>query len=136
MIPERFETRVVADVADFKFAVQQAAVFAREMSNNVRLEFATKEENEHPYEMAVSGISDEIGDSRSVVSLPTLEGEPNRIAFNVRYVQDALNAIGSDQVVIEMSNPSSPGVFKAADADDFIHVVMPMYVTWNDQGKA
>jgi DNA polymerase-3 subunit beta len=33
-------------------------------------------------------------------------------------------------VALETTTSSSPGVFKLIDSDDYIHVVMPMFVQW------
>jgi DNA polymerase-3 subunit beta len=39
-----------------------------------------------------------------------------------------LNALDSDQVVLETSTPSSPGVFRPPDVEGFTHVIMPMHI--------
>jgi DNA polymerase-3 subunit beta len=33
-------------------------------------------------------------------------------------------------VALETATSSSPGVFKPVDSDDYVHVVMPMFVQW------
>ncbi|HID86932.1 MAG TPA: DNA polymerase III subunit beta, partial [Anaerolineae bacterium] len=65
-----------------------------------------------------------------------VEGEPLEIAFNARYLMDVLNALDSPQVVLEMTTPSSPGVFRPFDVEGrrpelvegFTHVIMPMHI--------
>ena len=54
----------------------------------------------------------------------------SKIAFNSRYLQDALAVLERGKVVMETTTPSAPGVFKPIDSDDYIHVVMPMFVQW------
>ncbi len=34
------------------------------------------------------------------------------------------------EVALETTTPSSPGVIKPVDSDDYTHVVMPMFVQW------
>jgi DNA polymerase-3 subunit beta len=38
--------------------------------------------------------------------------------------------LGKDKVAMEMTTSSSPGVIKPVDSDNYIHVVMPMFVQW------
>ena len=37
-----------------------------------------------------------------------------------------MSVIREEQVVLETSGPTSPGVVRPAGRDDFIHVIMPM----------
>ena len=59
-----------------------------------------------------------------------VEGEEAKIAFNSRYLTEVLQALGSDRVTIETTSPSSPGVLRPVGDDDYVHVVMPMFVQW------
>jgi DNA polymerase-3 subunit beta len=34
------------------------------------------------------------------------------------------------KVALETSTSSSPGVFRPIDCEDYVHVVMPMFVQW------
>ncbi|PKH46402.1 DNA polymerase III subunit beta [Dehalococcoides mccartyi] len=36
----------------------------------------------------------------------------------------------AQQVALEVTSPSSPGVIKPVGADNYIHVIMPMFVQW------
>jgi len=36
----------------------------------------------------------------------------------------------ADRVALETSSPSSPGVIKPVGSDEYVHVVMPMFVQW------
>ena len=77
--------------------------------------------------LEVSATSAETGSNQTVVEA-TVEGEPIEIAFNVRFLVDVLNAVGTPNVYIETTKPSSEGVIRAAGRDDFIHVIMPMHL--------
>ncbi|NDJ78574.1 MAG: hypothetical protein GYB65_20170 [Chloroflexi bacterium] len=56
----------------------------------------------------------------------SIEGNAVEIAFNIRYMIEVLNVIKEEQVVLETSGATSPGVIRPAGRDDFIHVIMPM----------
>ena len=52
------------------------------------------------------------------------KGKELAIAFNPRYLIDPLNALGEDEVFIELIDELSPGVIKINGP--FLYVVMPM----------
>ena len=129
LIPERYETRAVMELDDLKRATQSAAVFARDGSNIVRLEMMPQESGEGG-QLRVSARSEEVGDNLDELDIDQLDGEDAKIAFNVRYLMEIVNVLGRGKVALEVTNSSSPGVFKPADSDRYVHVVMPMYVQW------
>jgi len=55
---------------------------------------------------------------------------PGGDAFNGRYLIDVLSVLRESQVALETTNPSSPGVIRPVGVDNYIHVVMPMFVQW------
>ncbi len=56
-----------------------------------------------------------------------LQGEDINIAFNFKFIQDFLNAIIDEQVILEMTTPSYPGLLKPGNPEsDFQYVLMPM----------
>ena len=60
----------------------------------------------------------------------SVEGEPDKIAFNSRYLQDYLQVIEGGRVALEMSGPSLQGVLRPVGDERFVHVLMPMVVQW------
>ncbi len=126
IIPKSFSTRTVVDVKPFLNAVKIASFFARDAANIVRLQIEPGSEI-HPGTLTISATSAELGDNVSQLDA-SIEGEPLEIAFNAKYLLDVLNVIGADQVAVETTTPSSPGVFKPVGGPDFVHVIMPMHI--------
>ncbi len=126
IIPESRTTRTVLDVKPFLNAVKIASLFARDAANIVRLKIEPGSELE-PGTLTVSATSAELGDNVSQLDA-NIEGEEIEIAFNAKYLLDILNVVGTDQVAVETSTPSSPGVFKPVGGSDFVHVIMPMHI--------
>ena len=60
----------------------------------------------------------------------TIEGEDSNIAFSGRYLVEVLQALGDCDVAIETTSSSSPGVVRAVEKSNYVHVVMPMFVQW------
>jgi DNA polymerase-3 subunit beta len=58
----------------------------------------------------------------------SIEGEEIEIAFNVRYLIDVLAVVGTPQVALDTTTPSSPGVLRPVGDVDFTHVIMPMHL--------
>jgi DNA polymerase-3 subunit beta len=82
-----------------------------------------------PGKVTVSARSEEIGDDVGDIDA-MVEGEEAKIAFNGKYLTDVLSVLHEAQVALETTNPSSPGVLKPVGSDNYIHVVMPMFVQW------
>ncbi|MDP6493863.1 MAG: hypothetical protein QGI09_00245 [Dehalococcoidia bacterium] len=62
--------------------------------------------------------------------LEFLQGDDAKIAFNSKYLADVLSVLKQDEVALETTSPSSPGVLRPLNNDGYIHVVMPMFVQW------
>ena len=83
----------------------------------------------HPGKISVSARSEEIGDDVGEIDA-TVEGDESKIAFNGKYLTDVLSVLKEAQVALETTNPSSPGLVRPVGADNYTHVVMPMFVQW------
>jgi DNA polymerase-3 subunit beta len=128
LIPQSYNTRAVVDVAEFLRATKTASIFARDGSGIIRLVIAPGGELT-PGKMTVSARSEEVGDDVGEIDA-MVEGEEAKIAFNGKYLADVLGVLGEAQVALETTNPSSPGVIRPVGVDNYIHVVMPMFVQW------
>jgi DNA polymerase-3 subunit beta len=128
LIPQNFNSRAVADTAQFLMATKTAAIFARDGGGIVRL-VMTPGGQKAPGKLTVSARSDEVGDDTGEIDA-AVEGDEAKIAFNGRYLADVLGVLGEQQVALEVTSPSSPGVIRPVGVDNYTHVVMPMFVQW------
>ena len=128
LIPQSHNTRMVVSVAEFLRATRTASIFARDGSGIVRLVIVPGSELT-PGKLTVSARSEEIGDDVGEIDA-TVEGEEAKIAFNGKYLTDVLSVLQESQVALETTNPSSPGLLRPVGTDDYMHVVMPMFVQW------
>lgn len=123
IIPQQYTTRSVIDTAALKQAVKLASYFASASQNSVRL---TMEPGEHGGRLVISANAVEVGDNTGEVDA-TMSGESGQIALNVTYLQEALTAITTAQVVIETQSPNAPAVLKPFGAEgSYVHIIMPM----------
>ncbi|HEV7664251.1 MAG TPA: DNA polymerase III subunit beta [Chloroflexota bacterium] len=131
IIPPDAKTKVKVSTTDFLRATRAATVFARDNSNIVRLECSPPKSDA---ELAIGSVlvkstSAEMGDNEGTLDTTGFEGDETQIAFNGRYLRDALEAIDTPDVLLQITGPSSPGIIKpASDSNGYIHVIMPMHV--------
>ena len=130
LIPQHYQTRAVFDLQDLLRATRTAAIFARDGSNIIRVQMVPNGDEEVPGKAIISAKSEEVGDNQDEVAADSIEGGESKIAFNSRYLQDVLAVLERGKVALETTTPSSPGVFKPIDSEEYVHVVMPMFVQW------
>jgi len=128
LIPQSYGTRAVVDVAAFSRANKTASIFARDGSGIVRLVVVPGGELT-PGKMTVSARSEEVGDDVGEIDA-IVEGEEAKIAFNGKYLADVLGVLRESEVALEITSSSSPGVIRPVGVDNYVHVVMPMFVQW------
>jgi DNA polymerase-3 subunit beta len=130
IIPADAKTKVKVSTTDFLRATRAAQVFARDNSMIVRLECTPpKGDSELALgSVMVKSTSAEMGDNEGNLDAE-VDGDDTQIAFNGRYLREALEAIDTPQVLLQITGPQSPGIIKpSSEANGYIHVIMPMHV--------
>ena len=128
LIPQSYGTRATISAAEFLRATRTASIFARDSSGIVRV-YVEPGTDGGTGKLTISARSEQVGDNTSEVDA-RVEGEAAKIAFNAKYLIDVLGVLREDEVILEMSTPSSPGVISPAGSANYVHVVMPMFVQW------
>ena len=123
VIPATSSTRVVVPRDELLKATRLASYFARDAANIVR--FQIDPSSESP--LVVSAAAAEVGDNTGRIDA-TVEGQPTTIAFNSRFVQDALGSLAAPEIALELGGPLAPGVVKIVGDDSYLHVVMPLRI--------
>ncbi|MSQ11861.1 MAG: DNA polymerase III subunit beta [Dehalococcoidia bacterium] len=131
LIPEAKQTRATVNVAGFLRNVRTASIFARDGGGLVRVHLIPGS----PGVVRTVARAEELGETTSELDA-RIEGPEAKIAFSSRYLAEVLQVLGGDEVYLDVTNPSSPGVFRPASppkdgaGDTYTHVVMPMFVQW------
>ena len=120
VLPDESDRRVTVGRAELTNTLRRMLIVAREDANRVVLRGADGL-------LTITADSQDIGHAEEQISA-VLEGDEPEIAFNARYLLDALGAIEQDEVVMELSQPLSPGTLKPKDSDDYVYVIMPMQI--------
>lgn len=128
VIPQNYTTRAVVDVAQFLRVTKMSSIFARDASGIVRL-VVTPGSELTPGKLTATAQAEEVGGNVSEIDA-LVDGEEAKIAFNVKYLAEVLSVLHQSQVALELTTPSSPGTIRPIGVDNYVHVVMPMFVQW------
>src|SRR5512134_2792147 len=127
IIPRSYKSRTLVSTSSLLKACKQAEIFAREGSNVARFNIKTAQSEMQPSEVEISATSEETGKNETIVEA-TVDGTGLLIAFNVKFLREALEVIRTPNVALETSAPNAPGVVKPVGDDQFLHVIMPMHL--------
>jgi DNA polymerase-3 subunit beta len=128
LIPQSWTTKAVFNTGEFLKAIKVAAIFARDSSGIVRLEI-TPAGGLTAGKATISSRSEQLGDDLGEVDA-LIDGEEAKVAFNGKYLIDVLSVLKEEKVALETTGPSSPGVIRPLGSDNYVHVIMPMFVQW------
>ncbi|MCD6405816.1 MAG: DNA polymerase III subunit beta [Planctomycetes bacterium] len=118
VVPKENDKKAKISRAALLSAMRQTAIMTSEDSKSVLLSFA-------PGELTVTGRAPEEGSGEVKVDIE-FDGEPVEVRFNPHFVIEALSAIESDDVTVEMKSPSDPAMI--TDGSGFVYVVMPINI--------
>ncbi|MGH7943014.1 MAG: DNA polymerase III subunit beta [Limisphaerales bacterium] len=116
VIPTETKERIPLGREEFLHALRRAEIMTSEKANSVKLTFGKNS-------LAITANTPEVGEARESLAV-NYKGKEMAIAFNPRYLIDALGALNEDEVFFELIDELSPGVLKINGP--FLYVVMPM----------
>ncbi|MFZ3132537.1 MAG: DNA polymerase III subunit beta [Desulfosporosinus sp.] len=119
VIPQTCETKVNLPVRSFLEAVERASLLSRDNSGANIIKINIKEN-----ELKIDQTS-ELGKISEQIDIE-LEGKNVMIAFNTKFLIDALKVIDSEKIIFELSGPFSPGVMRPLDNPNYLYLVLPV----------
>lgn len=121
VIPQKQTRKIVAERAMLAEALRRISLVANDKSGAVRLKLVEGQ-------LDICSENPDVGEGSEEVSVD-YAGEPLEIGFNAKYVLDVLNALNTDEVVLELSGELDPGVIRTPDEHgEFVGVIMPMRI--------
>jgi DNA polymerase-3 subunit beta len=100
-----------------------ASVFAKDSANVVKI--SIKNDRIEIFAESQSSGSQKNQVDAKVDSIKDYKGD-FLIAFNYRFLEDFLNAVKSEDVQIEVSDPNAPALFLDPKDTNFLHIIMPV----------
>ena len=121
VVPTNSPIKLIANVGDLQSSVERVGLIVSEKYKSpVRCVFSNQE--------LLMRTSNTIGAAEDRCSFAG-DGKELEIGFNVRYLADALKAIPSEEVTLELTNGLSPIVMTPADdKQDFAYMVLPVRI--------
>ncbi|MEB3207163.1 MAG: DNA polymerase III subunit beta [Vampirovibrionales bacterium] len=127
LIPTQNQIIVRANRNALIASLERASVMANERTNVVKLHLEADR-------LGLSANNPDVGDSKDEMPVE-FDGTPMDIAFNYKYVLDALKAIDTEGIRMETNGALAPTIFKgdltpeeAATSGDYLCLVMPVQV--------
>jgi DNA polymerase III subunit beta len=120
LIPAENKIVAFANKKAFIDSLERTAVMANERTNIVKM---ILDKNN----LSLAAQTPDVGDSKDTLEI-LYDGDPLNIAFNYKYVIDALKVIESEDVRMETNGPLSPTIFKGKEENGYLCLVMPVQV--------
>lgn len=124
VIPTSYETRAVVDRQALGRAVKQAAVFAASKITRLALDGATADGTGR---LTVAATTAEVGANQTEVAAH-VTGADGRIAFNNTFLHEALQALPTTEVAIEVQTARTPGVLRPVGDTSLLVILMPLLI--------
>lgn len=120
VIPKETERRVALRRDELSEALRRISLVSSDKSHSVRVDLTSGL-------LKISSQNPDLGEGLEEIPIDYDAGNIS-IGFNARYLIDALNAITTDQVTLELNDDLSPGLLRGVGDEDYMCVVMPMRI--------
>ena len=123
VIPQNNPRKVIVNTKSFYNTLKRVSVVANVASKLIKLEL-------HDNTMEISAQDKEYCMAGSETISCQYDGDPISIGFKAPYVLELLNNINSENMLLELSDPTRPGLFLPYEAEsqdgDLLMLLMPM----------
>ncbi len=120
VIPAEFTQRIRVGTEQLLRAVRRASITARDSANVVRLSADERT-------LTITSNTPEVGKAQEDIEVRA-EGETVQVAFNAKFLLDALANMDTPDVSFELTGSLSPGVLRPVDHTEYLYVLAPVRV--------
>jgi DNA polymerase-3 subunit beta len=118
VIPTQASSSIQLKRETFQAAVLRASLLANAKSRSVKLMFSR-------VNVDIVAVTPDVGEARESVTLK-YEGAKRTVAFNPDYLVAPLKSLSPDDVLLDLTEDTSPGVIRTNNT--FLYVLMPLRV--------
>jgi DNA polymerase III subunit beta len=118
VIPKEHSMDLVLDTAKFLSAIKRMSLVAPEKAESIKLELVNNK-------AIVSSMAQGLGEAQEEMEIE-YTGNKFEVAYNPKYLMEVLKNISTPNIILELSNPMSPGVIKPQSDEEYLYVIMPM----------
>ena len=119
LIPENFDYKLTTLTTDIVSAVDRASLLSTDGNNIVKLSMNLDK-------IELSSRSQEIGSVVEKISNYDYKGNKLDISFSAQYIQDAIKAIGSNEVELSFTSEMKPFIIKNKEDNSVVQLVLPV----------
>ena len=120
LIPKESPKEALVNVAQMISALERVSIMVNEKTSIVKLEFSLNT-------LKLTADTPDSGKSEESLDI-NYTGEELVIAFNYKYVLEALKNIDSDIVKIGLNTPLSATMFRPDSEEDYVGLIMPVQI--------
>ena len=120
LIPQSSPKEAIVNISALTSALERVAIMVSEKTNFVKFEFV---ENK----LILSANTPDSGASEDAFEIK-YDGEDLKIAFNYKYVLDAVKNMDSENIKIGLNSALSATVLKPDNETDYISLIMPVQI--------
>ena len=124
LLPERYDSSLVVNREEIAAALRRVRLMvrdAKDAATPVRITF-------FPDGAELTVLTPESGRAAERID-GLFTGEEQTVAFNPNYLLDGVEAIRSEQLVLEVIDNAKPATVRGEDADDYRYLLMPVRVS-------
>lgn len=118
IIPTSSKITVKVSLIEAVQAIKMSALFSKDIANNIKIILKGKD-------LTIKSADSEAGNTTSQIKCEASGGEIE-VAFNARYLLDALGVLEGEEVIFNFNDEMSPGVIKSEKDKDYLYLAMPL----------
>lgn len=119
LIPENFDYKLTTLTNDLVSAVDRASLLSTDGNNIVKLSMNADK-------IELSSRSQEIGSVVEKISNYEYKGNKLDISFSAQYIEEAIKAIGSNEVELSFTSEMKPFIIKNKEDSSVVQLVLPV----------
>lgn len=120
VIPKEHKQRIRIGTERLLRAVRRASITARDSANVVRLSASEGT-------LTITSNTPDVGRAQEDVPVE-VDGDAIPVAFNAKFLMDALNNMDAGEVFFDLTGPLSPGALRPVEHTDYVYVLAPVRV--------
>ncbi len=121
IIPKKFDTQIVVSKEKLISGIKLSSLFSSRI-NDLKFKIPTTLKN-------LELISQDSISGENILYIDgKIEGSPQEIVFNYKYLLDGLKPIKSEKVFLGINKNSKPSLIKDVEDDSYIYILMPIKI--------
>lgn len=120
VVPKDNDKTVTMNRVNLLSSLKRVSILSTDKGKGVKFSFSKGR-------LELSSSSPDLGEAKEELDI-NYKGDDLVIGFNARYIIDALEAVGTEDVMFGLKGQLDPGLLQPVEADGYKYVAMPMRV--------